>query len=118
MPESCNHASIASNRSIGASVAFLCALHQKLPPVAVSYSARGRNNEGSGDDPGTIAAAISDRQAAPLRPATPRLGGIDDPQPTCDCLWTGTSRMPWRMRTSPAATVTATRSPISRHGTE
>lgn len=36
-------------------------------------------------------------------------------RPPSDCLWTATSRMPWRIRTSPAATVTATRWPISRH---
>lgn len=48
-------------------------------------------------------------------------GGNDDPQPApvrllvdLDCH----PRMPWRMRTSPAATVPATRSPISRQGTE
>src|SRR5512138_507555 len=77
---------------------LLCARHQKLPPIAASYSARGRNNEGSGDDPGTVAAAISDRQTAPLRPATPSRwveSTIRSRRPS-DCLWTATSRMPWR----------------------
>ena len=49
---------------------FLCARHQKLPPIAASYSARDRNNEGDGDA-GTVGAAISARQTAPSRPATP-----------------------------------------------
>src|SRR5262249_52185818 len=49
----------------------LCARHQKLPPTTASYSARGRNKEGGGDDPGTVVAAISRRQTAPSRPATP-----------------------------------------------
>jgi hypothetical protein len=35
-----------------------------------------------------------------------------------DCSWTATSRTPWRMCTLPAATVTATRSPIRRYDTE
>lgn len=76
----------------------LCAArHQKLPPIAASYSARGRNSEGSGDD--TVAAAISDRQTAPLRPATPsrRVESTIRSRRPCDCLWSATSRMPWRM---------------------
>src|SRR6185369_7376442 len=56
------------NRCLGR---LLCARHQKLPPIAASYSARGRSNEGGGDDAGTAGAAILARQTAPSRPATP-----------------------------------------------
>jgi hypothetical protein len=90
---------------------FLCARNQKFPPIAASYSARGRNNEGGGDDAGAVDAAISTGN-------TVEAGGRRPRRRPSDCLWTATSRTPWRMRTSPAATVTATRSPISRHGTE
>ncbi len=52
--------------------------------------------------------ATSRSADAPSRPATPARWRIVDPQTaTLRCLWTATSRPPWRMRTAPAATVTA-----------
>ncbi len=39
----------------------LCARHQKLPSITASYSARGRNNEGSGEGAGTFGVALAGR---------------------------------------------------------
>jgi hypothetical protein len=59
---------------------------------------------------------LADRAIATGNPV--EVGELDDPQPAILRLpVTATSRMPWWMRTSPAATVTATRSLISRQGT-
>ncbi|MFK4380916.1 hypothetical protein ABIA40_000324 [Bradyrhizobium sp. USDA 223] len=63
------------------------------------------------------AAAIPAPRTVPLRPATPARWAestIRSRRPS-DCLWTATWCSPWRIHTSPAAIVTATRSPIGRH---
>jgi len=77
-------------------------------------------NDGGEDGASTAAAAISARRTAPLRPATPSRWAesmIRSRRPS-DCLWTATWCNQWRIRTPPAAIVTATRSPIRRRGTE
>jgi hypothetical protein len=48
----------------------LCAWHQKLPPIAASYSAKGRSSDDGGDC-GTGGASTARWQTGPSRPATP-----------------------------------------------
>ncbi len=79
----------------------LCPRHQKLPPIAASYLARGRDKEGGGEDAGTVA-AISGRQTAPSRPATPSRWAVGRNQPLIGlCIISPKSRLFFRFPTRP-----------------